>query len=269
MLDKKVSFIGGGHITDILLENLLQNNLISPNNVFVSDPQKDKLEKLQKKYSINKAINNLESVNVGEFIFINVLPQVVEAVIQELHQFTFSSSKVIISIAAGIPMKKYSILREKIPIVRALPNPPSQVGQGITALSFNDFVSESQRKDVLALFKSLGEIVILLEGNINAATALSSPASFFLFFQSMIDAGVRAGIDRASSTKIVSQTLIGAMEVWRERQITPNELMNEACTPGGLSSESIFTLDKYVFRAAINDAIQKATEKANSFSNSL
>jgi pyrroline-5-carboxylate reductase len=87
-----------------------------------------------------------------------------------------------------------------------------------------------------------------------------------LFFQSLIDAGIRAGIDREMSTKIVYQTIVGAMEIWNRRQVAPHELLSEASTPGGISAESIFTLEQYAFRAALNEAIYNATLKADEFS---
>ena len=91
---------------------------------------------------------------------------------------------------------------------------------------------------------------------------MSSPAATYLFFQSLIDAGIKAGIDRETSTKIVYQTIVGAMEVWKERQVSPDDLLSEACTPGGISVESISTLEKYAFRDAVNEEIGNAALKA-------
>ncbi len=79
-------------------------------------------------YALRTAQDNLDAVRQGDVIFINVIPQAVEVVIQELRQFTFSVDKLLISIAAGIPIKKYVVLGEHVPVVRALPNPPSQTG---------------------------------------------------------------------------------------------------------------------------------------------
>ena len=100
--------------------------------------------------------------------------------------------KVIITLAAGIPICAYDQLGENIAVVRALPNPPSQISKGIAALAFNPHVTDKQKTDVFELFTSLGEYVVLNEVNINAVMALSSPAATYLFFQSLIDAGIRA-----------------------------------------------------------------------------
>jgi pyrroline-5-carboxylate reductase len=260
--DRKIAFIGAGHITNVLLDNLIKVEKLSSHLPIVSDPDKNKLQQLYKKYKITMAHDNCDAVNKGDFIFINVPPQVAGGVISELSQKGVPNSKLIISLAAGIPINAYDKLGDNIPVVRALPNPPSQIGMGIAALSFNEFVNDKQKSDVFELFSSLGECVVLREENINAVTALSSPAATYLFFQSLIDSGVRAGIDHETSTKIVYQTIVGALEVWKQRNVSPHDLLSEASTPGGISVESIFTLEQYGFRAALNEAINKGALKA-------
>ena len=260
--ERRLAFIGGGHITTIIIDNLVRAEKVYTHRLIVSDPDQKKLQQLYDTYEITMADGNPDAVNKGDFIFINVLPQVAGAVLNELRQEQFSKDKVIITLAAGIPISAYENLGENVPVVRALPNPPSQIGMGIAALAFNPYVTDKQKSDIFELFASLGEYVVLREENINAVMALSSPAAIYLFFQSLIDAGIRAGIDRETSTKVVYQTIIGAMEIWNRRQVSPQELLSEASTPGGISAESIFTLEQYAFRAALNEAINNAALKA-------
>jgi pyrroline-5-carboxylate reductase len=260
--NRKIAFIGAGHITNILLDNLVKAEKISSHLPIVSDPDKYQLEQLGKKHKIKMAQDNSDATNQGDLIFINVPPQVAGNVIAELSQKQFPKNKLIVSLAAGISINAYDSLGIETPVVRALPNPPSQVGKGIAALCFNAYVNDEQKNDIFELFSSLGEYIVLREEHINAVTSLSSPAATYLFFQSLIDAGVRAGIDNKTSTKIVYQTIVGAMEVWKQRQVSPNELLSEASTPGGISIESIFTLEQYSFRAALNEAINQGALKA-------
>jgi pyrroline-5-carboxylate reductase len=267
--ERRMAFIGGGHITTIIIDNLVRAEKVYTHRLIVSDPDKKKLQQLYKKYEITAADDNPDAVDKGDFIFINVLPQAVGDVLAELGQEKFSKDKVIITLAAGIPISAYENLGENVPVVRALPNPPSQIGMGIAALSFNPHVTEKQKADIFELFSSLGEYVVLKEENINAVMALSSPAATYLFFQALIDAGIRAGLDREISTKVVYQTITGAMEIWNRRRDAPHELLSEASTPGGISVESIFTLEQYAFRAALNDAIYNATLRAAEFSEAL
>ena len=263
--ERKLAFIGAGHITHVIVDNLVRAEKVYTHRLIASDPDKDKLQRLYDQYEVVVAEDNLDAVDRGDFIFVNVLPQVVGDVIDELGGKSLPADKVIITLAAGIPISAYEHLGENIPVVRALPNPPSQIGKGIAAISFNPHVTEKQKIDVFELFASLGEYVVLNEENINAVMALSSPAATYLFFQSLIDAGIRAGIDLQTATKVVYQTIVGAMEVWNQRQVSPHELLSEASTPGGISAESIFTLEQYAFRAALNEAINNAVSKANEF----
>jgi pyrroline-5-carboxylate reductase len=260
--NKQVAFIGGGHITEIIVGNLIRTQTVSPDRIIVSDPDKDRLQTLCSKHSIETAVDNIDAVNRGDFIFINVLPQVVPEVIEELVRKPIPEDKVIISIAGGVPIERYRPLGERLPVVRALPNPPSQIGWGIAALAFNAHITETQRNGILEIFTSLGEYVILKESLINAVMALSSPVSTYQFFQSLIDAGVRCGIDRKTSTKVAYQTIVGSLEAWKRRQLSPSLLMEEASSPGGISVESLYTLDRYAFSAAIKEAIANAVARA-------
>jgi glycerol-3-phosphate dehydrogenase len=110
---RKIAFIGGGHITKIIVENLIRTETAMPEHLIVSDPNKGRLETLQSNYGIVAAKNNLDAVDKGDFIFINVLPQVVDEVIKEFEQLTISANKVLITLAAGISIKKYSVLGMK------------------------------------------------------------------------------------------------------------------------------------------------------------
>ncbi len=231
--ERRLAFIGAGHITNIILDNLVKAEKLHTHRLIASDPEKNKLQRLYDKYGIIMAQDNFEAVDKGDFIFINVPPQVVGDVIDELCRKRLPKNKLIVTLAAGIPINAYESMGDNIPVVRALPNPPSQIGMGIAALAFNPYVNDKQKSDIFELFASLGEYVVLREENINAVMALSSPAATYLFFQSLIDAGVRAGIDRETSTKVVYQTIVGAMEIWNQRQASPHDLLSEASTPGG------------------------------------
>lgn len=133
----RVAFIGGGHITEIIVGALIRKNTLSAENLIVSDPKAERLEHLHRKYGVVTANSNTDAADLGDYVFVNVRPNVVNSVIEELCQATLSNEKVIISLAAGVPISKYQPLGEKVPVIRALPNPPSQIGMGIVAVSYN------------------------------------------------------------------------------------------------------------------------------------
>ena len=263
---RTIGFIGGGHITSIIVENLTRSKIITGSQLIVSDPDAGKLKLLQKEFGVRTAQSNREALDAADFIFCNVLPQVVSSVIKELRPHKISKNKVIISLAAGIPMKTYTDLGENIPVVRALPNPPSRIGKGIAALAFNPYVNANQQKEILALFNSFGEVVILKEESINAVTALSSPVTTHLFFQAIIDAAEKMGLDSKISKEIAYHTIAGSMALWNARQVSPSELIGEASSPGGISVEILSVLEKQAFNSIIGEALEAGRQKAVAFS---
>lgn len=266
MLNRKVAFIGGGHITEIIIKAVTAKTVLAADSMIVSDPDQRRLDHLQETFGVVTALSNPKAVAAADYVFVNVLPQVVDTVIDEFRRATFPENKVIISLAAGIPMDRYKALGEEVPVIRALPNPPSQIGMGIIAIAHNPKVTREQIEEVSGLFSAMGDYVFLSESQINTVTALSTPAIVYLFFQALVDAGVRSGIDSRTSTQIVSKTILGAMEVWKRRQASPQELLSEASTPGGISVECLFTLEKFAIRAALSEAIANGAAKAAAFS---
>jgi len=140
---RKIAFIGAGHITNIILDNLIKAEKLSPQLLIASDPDRSKLQRLYEKYEVTMAQDNRDAVSKGDFIFINVPPQVVGDVISELSRKRFPKSKLVVTLAAGITINAYVSLGDNIPVVRALPNPPSQIAMGIAALCFNPIIANN------------------------------------------------------------------------------------------------------------------------------
>jgi pyrroline-5-carboxylate reductase len=231
----------------------------------VSDPDKERLAELVDAYGVRGSKDNPDAIRQGDFVFVNVLPHVVPLVVADMRSTSIRPQQVVVTLAAGVPIKTYAQLGGSIPVIRALPNPPSRIGEGVAALCFSEQVTADQQTDALELFEFFGSTVIVAEGLMDAVTALSSPAPVYLFFQALIDAGVKTGLDRKTAAHIASRTITGAMAVWESRSCSPTDLLGEACTPGGISVESVFTLEKFAFRAAIQEAIQNAAAKARAF----
>lgn len=267
LANQTIAFIGGGHIAEIIIHNLTQTEVIPPRNLIVSDPAPSKRQHLADQFGVSLAEDNTAAAQVGDLIMICVRPDVVEAVIPDLKAAQLHTDQVVISIAAGIPLSAYKSLGEDQPLVRALPNPPSQVGQGIAPLVFSPAVSKEQRQHVLDLFSLFGKWVEVKEEQINAITSLSSPVATYLFFQSLIEAGVECGLPHPIAEKVAAQTISGSMAVWDARDVSPSQLIQEASTPGGVSAETIRVLQDRRFPPIIIDAITQGTNRAEQLGN--
>ena len=267
LADHQIVFIGGGHIAEIIIHNLTQGGVVPPQKIMVSDPDPSRCQHLAARFEISIAPNNVAAVQIGDLILICVRPEVVEAVLPDLQMAKLRPDQVIISVAAGIPLHTYRLLGEEQPLVRALPNPPSQIGEGIAPLVFSSAVTPCQRQLVLELFSALGEWVEADEAYLNAITSLGSPVAPYLFFQALVEAGVGCGLPEPMAAQIAAQTITGSMAVWRSRQVPPNELIKEASTPGGVSVKSIETLEAHGFNSMVVDAILKGATRAAELGN--
>jgi pyrroline-5-carboxylate reductase len=262
LANQHVAFIGGGHISEIIIHNLIQRQVVAEEQIIVSDPEPSRRQHLFDRFGITIAANNVEAAQRGDLVMICVRPEVVRAILPDLQAARLRPDQVIVTVAAGIPLSTYRPLGDQQPLVRALPNPPSQVGQGISPLVFAGAVNSEQRGLVLDLFSALGDVLEVEESYLDAITSLSSPVTTYLYFQSLIDAGVACGLPRAVATQVAAQTITGSMAVWQARQIPPSELIREASTPGGVSVESLHVLEQREFKAAVADAIAEGAVRA-------
>jgi pyrroline-5-carboxylate reductase len=262
MLYQQIAFIGGGHISEIIIHNLTRGQVLPAEQIIVSDPLQSRRQHLSDRFGITIAANNVDAIQRADLILICVHPGVVKAVMPDLQAAQLRPDQVIVSIAAGIPLSTYQPLGDQQPLVRALPNPPSQVGQGIAPLVFSVAMTPEKRALVLALFAALGDVVEVEESYLDAITSLSSPVTTYQFFQSLIDAGVGCGLPHPIATQVAAQTIIGSMAVWQSRQVPPTELISEASTPGGVSVKSLHALEQHKFKTAIVDAIAQGAARA-------
>ena len=121
--DKKLGLIGGGHITEIILDNLIGNHAISAEQVIVSNRSNKRLIYLKSKFGVETTPDNQIAIQQSDLIFVNVPPSNVHAVILDLAGADLRLDQIVISIAAGIPLRDYGPIGSHQPLVRALPNP--------------------------------------------------------------------------------------------------------------------------------------------------
>jgi pyrroline-5-carboxylate reductase len=257
-----ITFIGGGHIAEIIIQNLTRKAAMPPKQIIVSDPSVARCQHLVERFDITIAANNVVAAQRGKLILVCVRPEVVQKILPDLLEAELGLDQVVISVAAGVKLQAYQALGIQHPLVRALPNPPSQVGQGIAPLVFTSGVTKSQRRLVGALFTALGEWIEVDEETLNAITSLSSPVATYLFFQSLIDAGVACDLPLPIATQVAAQTIIGSMAVWRSTQVSPAELIRQASTPGGVSIKTLETLKELAFKPAVMKAILDGEARA-------
>ena len=285
----RLSFIGCGVMAEAIIAGLLSKNLVKPEQVAGSHPRTERREELQEKYGIRLFENNSEAVGhssaraagVGSpasdlaetsvsgkasssMVILTVKPQRLDIILRELRD-VIQPGQLVISIVAGARVETIADALQHRAIVRAMPNTPAQIGEGMTVWTATPEVSEAQQEQIHAVFGALGrEMHVEEERMIDMATALSAtgPTYTFLMMESLIDAGVHMGFSRHVAEELVLQTMLGSVLFARESRKHPAELRNMVTSPGGTSAEAIYQMEKGSLRTVLSKAVWAAYQRA-------
>ncbi len=274
----RLSFIGCGAMAEAIIAGLLKKNLVKTERVVGSHPRKDRREELQKKYWIRIFEGNKDAVAFGHkpagvkegdqssIVILTVKPQRLGTILRELKD-AVQADQLVISIVAGAGVETIADDLQHRSIVRAMPNTPAQIGQGMTVWTATPEVTEAQQRQIHMIFGALGrELQVEEEKMIDMATALSAtgPTYTFLVMEALIDAGVHMGFSRHVAEELVLQTMLGSVLFARESHKHPAELRNMVTSPGGTSAEAIYQMEKGSLRTVLSKAVWAAFQRANS-----
>jgi pyrroline-5-carboxylate reductase len=267
MEDKKIVFIGSGEMAEAMIAGILRENLAKPKNMLASGPRIERGVQLKEKYGIQPFTDNNAAVSNADLVVLSVKPQRMIGVLKGLKNVP--PDAIVLSIVAGATIQKITTALKNSKVMRAMPNTPGQIGEGITVWAAAPGMSTDQRGFVSMLLGALGETIFVEDENyLDMATALSGtgPTYVFLFMEAMIEAGVHMGFSRRISEQLVVQTLKGSVAYYQSiRESTPVHvaaLRNQVTSPGGTSAEALYYLEKAGFRTAISRAIWAAYQRS-------
>lgn len=172
--------------------------------------------------------------------------------------------QVVVSVAAGVPTSFIEDLLRGVPVVRAMPNTPAHVGEGVTGLAPGTLVDEDAMRAVRVVLEAVGVVRTMDETLMDAVTAVSGtgPAYVFLLAEALAEAAVREGIQRDVAEVIVNQTIRGAGHLLTESDDRASELRAQVTSPGGTTAAAVHLLEERGFRALVEDAVRAAAERS-------
>ncbi len=260
----KLGFIGGGMMGEAIIAGILNNGIASAADIAACDVVAARRDHLTKTYGVRVSDDAGVASSGNDIVLLAVKPQEFASAGRALAA-SLSGKQTVMSIMAGVTIDSIrSVLKHDV-VVRAIPNTPAQIGEGMTVWTATDAVSNSAREAIRTVLSVLGkELYVTDEKYVDMATAVSSsgPAYVFLVIEALIDAAVHIGLRRDMAVPMVLQTVLGSARYALETGKHPAELRNQVTSPGGTTTEGLLALEDAGVRAAFMDAVEAAYEKA-------
>lgn len=264
LLGKRIALIGAGNMTEALVAGMLTSGAAHPDQLYATDILPERRAHFQDRYKIKVGGDNVEAARYGQIIILSVEPQVLDEVLGSVKS-VLQGKHLIISVAAGYPISRIMAhLKAEARIVRAMPNTPSSVLAGVTALSFGPRLAEEDQQVARTIFESVGKVVVVEERLMDAVTGLSGsgPAYVYLMIEALADGGVKMGLSRQVAELLAAQTVLGTARMLLESGEHPGQLKDRVASPGGTTIAGIHKLEEGCLRATLIAAVEAATKRS-------
>jgi pyrroline-5-carboxylate reductase len=260
----RLAVLGAGKMGESLVAGLLASGFRTRDEIVVTARRTERLTELADRYGVEAMPDNAAAVAGAEVVVVAVKPQDMETLLSSISAHV-GRDQTILSVVAAIPISFIERrLADEVPVVRAMPNTPSVVHEGMAGLAGGRHADETHLKLATDVLGHVGRVVIVSEDYLDAVTAISGsgPAYFALLAEAMIEAGILLGLSREVSTELVIQTMLGSAKLLRDEGMHPVELREMVTSPGGTTTRAIRVLEQSGVRAAFLNAIQAAMERA-------
>lgn len=275
-------FVGAGNMAGAIIEGLIKTKLFEPNEIIVSATKQSSLEKY-KKMNVNTTLNNTDLVIKSRIVFLCVKPNCIMTVASNMkknsgnfepdYEENNSSPQTLVSILAGTSVETLKnafegTYLEGFNIIRAMPNTPSIVGAGATALTQDMARSKDSQLNfhvINEIFKSLGIVEVVEESKFHAITGLSGsgPAYIYIIIEALSDAGVKQGLPRDLATKFAAQTVYGSAKTILDTGLHPGQAKDQVTSAAGTTIYGVHELEKGRIRDTLINAVEAATKRSH------
>jgi pyrroline-5-carboxylate reductase len=270
-----IGFIGAGNMAQALIEGMRRLK-IKVGRIAAHDPDRNKLKKVARRLKVAPILSNREVAKICDVLVLATKPQEIKSVLQEIA--VELKAPLIVSIAAGVEtatLTKHLRSRTgkvKIKIVRAMPNNPALIGEGITALFTPAPLPVKERRLIEQLFKGAGEVLwVGQEADLDAVTGLSGsgPAYLYRFVEALSQGGVKMGLDEKVAQRLALKTVLGSALTLHQTGKTPSELIPLVTSKKGTTLAGLKVLDQKKFNPILHQTVRAATQRARQISKEI
>lgn len=262
-MKKKIAIIGAGSMGSAIACGLSRSEELAGIKVCVSNPSAGRLEALKSVLpAVDTVSSNIDAAKDADIVILAVKPWILPGVVGELRPYLDFRTQAIVSIAGGIDLPRLEeIIGEKDGVrpmlFHVIPDTAISVGRGMTFIASRRAEGTETSLVVEALFRSMGEVAVIEERLMGAATALSSCgiAYAFKYIQAAVQAGVQLGFRPKDALRYVTATVDGAVGLLQHDGLSPQEEIDRVTTPGGMTIKGINALEHHGFTSAVINGI--------------
>ncbi len=265
---KKIGMIGCGNMGQAILGGIMSKGLASGKDVFISDIDSVKLEKVRKGYGVEATFNNSMVASSANIIILAVKPQDMEETLLGIAG-SLTGDKVLVSIAAGVTIRKISFITGgAVSVARTMPNMPALIKEGFTAVSYSRKTGRREKELIKNIFLALGEVVEVKESDLDAITALSGsgPAYFYFFLEALTKAGTGLGLTRKVAARAAFRTALGSLKLLDESGRDPSRLRRQVTSKGGATQAALTVFRRKGLQGAVTAGLKAARKRSRELS---
>jgi pyrroline-5-carboxylate reductase len=253
-----VAIVGAGAMGEALAGGLVDGGW-DPSQIVLVARREDRSREVSVATGVDCVLDPVAAVAGRDVVVIAVKPDDVPALLGRLGGVV-TADQVVVALAAGVPIAVYEAALGEVAVIRAMPNTPARIAEGVTALSAGRNVDDRAMEAATAVLGSVGATLVLDEGLLDAVTAVSGtgPAYVFLLAEALVDAAIREGLPAYAAEMLVEQTVRGAGMLLSSVDLTPERLRAQVTSPGGTTAAAVHLLEERGFRALVEDAVRAA-----------
>ncbi|QNN25063.1 pyrroline-5-carboxylate reductase [Planctomycetales bacterium ZRK34] len=259
----ELGVIGAGNMAEAIVRAAIDQQIVSPDKIIVSDPSADRRVVFEK-LGCATGEHNRHVVDSAAQVMLAVKPQVFPKIVDELQSFDVEH-QIVISIMAGLSAKKIAdLLGKPLRIVRVMPNTPLLSGLGMSGVALGEHAKPGDELLTMQIFQAAGEAVVLPEPDLDAVTAVSGsgPAYIFYLAEAMAEAAESLGLSAEVADRLTQQTILGAATLLKESDDPAATLRRKVTSPGGTTQAAIEHMETQQVRSHIAEAIRAAAARS-------
>ena len=258
-MEERIAVIGAGIMGGAIIRSLKKSGC--SNKIIATDIRPERIKELEK-LGISTTTDNLEAATNSDIIFISVKPSDIENVMKTIKEEV--DGKLVISVAATVPLKFLSKFMPEAKIVRIMPNVAALVQASYTAYCCGENVTPKDKKRAIKLLNLFGRCEEVKEKYMDAITALSGsgPGYLSIIIEGLMYAGLKVGLPSNIALNSAAQTVLGTGKLVLDLQEHPAKIKDMVTTPGGTTIEAIYELEGSQIRQALMNAVEKAPKNS-------